>query len=148
MIIQSAGILSPDFSTAMSPGTTSSKGISCDLLSRNIVVFNCTISNNLATASVASFSCQNPSSPLTITIEIMIIASSVWPRKNDSIEVKIKLLLSDSWIERIVMIMNLFSFLILRDFCHILIVSDSLLCKLILPLAAVAVVVLFLLLEL
>jgi 1-aminocyclopropane-1-carboxylate deaminase/D-cysteine desulfhydrase-like pyridoxal-dependent ACC family enzyme len=77
MIIQSAGMLSPDLSVTMSPGTTSSAGISCGLLSRNTVVFNCTISNNLATASVAPFSCQNPSSPLTITIEIMIIASSV-----------------------------------------------------------------------
>ncbi len=76
MIIQSAGILSPDFSITISAGTTSSEGISCGLLSRNTVVFNRTISNNLVMASVAPFSCQNPSSPLTITIEIMIKASS------------------------------------------------------------------------
>ncbi len=84
MIRPSPGTPSPALSTTMSPGTTSSKGTSISRPSRMTIAFNCTSAIRSSTAFDASYSCQNPSAPLKITITMMMIESVGSPRKKDS----------------------------------------------------------------
>ena len=76
-IRQSAGTISPAEITTISPGTTSSTGISflTPFLITEAVIF--TRERSFLTVSVAPFSCQNPKIPLIKTMKRIITASAL-----------------------------------------------------------------------
>ena len=87
----SPGMIAPAESSATSPGTISASGTIASAPSRNTRAFVSTSARNFATASVALYSCQNPSTPLTRTIARIKVAS-VWScKKSDTIAAPIKI---------------------------------------------------------
>ena len=90
-IKQSPGILSPAETCTISPGTTSSRGISLSLPSRKIRALTSTIASNLAIASAAPRSCQKPNNPLNKTIAKIIRELMVSPRKLERMAAPIKI---------------------------------------------------------
>lgn len=92
-ILQSAGILSPDFRITISPGTIYSIGISSIFPFRKTFDFIFINDNNLSIPFDAFFSYQKPRNELIRTIERIIEASSTSLSNNVSKAVKINIII-------------------------------------------------------
>ena len=84
-------MIAPADSSTTSPGTTSASGMITSLPSRSTRAFVSTSARNFATAFVALYSCQNPSTALASTIARINVASVRSCKKSERIAAPIKI---------------------------------------------------------